>query len=99
MEAPNAVRNAFEARVLGMDVLLWRAQDEARTEILPEGMAAPTACTAADLRKVVEMWLQLGELSAIAKRQSANHTAYGKRDTDRTESTPGWLRWRYRMPR
>jgi hypothetical protein len=80
MGAPNAVRNAVEARVLGTDMLPWRAaRDETRKEILPEGMAAPTAGAAADLREVVGSWLQLGGLSSIAKRQTANHVAYGKR--------------------
>jgi hypothetical protein len=58
MGEPSKIRNAHEARVLGMDVLLWRAQGETRTEILPEGMVAPTARKAEDLNKIVESWLQ-----------------------------------------
>jgi hypothetical protein len=90
MGAPNAVRNGFEARVLGMDVLLWRAQEETRTEILPEGMVAPTARTAADLNTIVDSWLLFGELSVVAKRQTANYVgANGKRD--RTDREHPWM--------
>jgi hypothetical protein len=90
MGAPNAVINGFEARVLGMDVLLWRAQEETRTEILPEGMVAPTARTAADLNTIVDSWLLFGKLSVVAKRQTANYVgANGKRD--RTDREHPWM--------
>jgi hypothetical protein len=81
MGEPKAVRNAHEARVLGKDMLLWRARDETRKrkEILPEDMAAPTERTAEDLNKIVGSWLQYGELGIIAKRQTAFNFAYDKR--------------------
>ena len=79
MGEPSKILNAHEASALGMDILLWRAQEETRTEILPDGMAAPTARTAEDLKRAVEIWLQFGELSIVSKRQSALHFAYGKR--------------------
>jgi hypothetical protein len=99
MGEPKAVRNAFEARVLGKDILLWRAWDETRKEILPDGMAAPTERTAKDLNTTVGSWLQHGELSTIAKRQSANNIAYGNRV--RTDRENPWVVtiWRYQMRR
>jgi hypothetical protein len=84
MGEPKAVRNAHEARVLGKDMLLWRARDETHKEIIPEGMAAPTERTAEDLNKIVDSWLQHGELGTIAKRQTAFNFAYGKREPERT---------------
>ena len=84
MGEPKAVRNAHEARVLGKDMLLWRARDETHKDIIPEGMAAPTERTAEDLNKIVDSWLQHGELGTIAKRQTAFNFAYGKREPERT---------------
>jgi hypothetical protein len=84
MGEPKAVRNAFKARIL-----LWRARDETRKEILPDGTAAPTERTAKDLNTIVGSWLQHGELSIIAKRQSANNVAYGKRV--RTDRVHPWV--------
>jgi hypothetical protein len=76
MGEPSKILNAHEASVLGMDVLLWRAQEETRTEILSGGMVAPTARKAEDLKKAVETWLQCGEQSIVSKRQTALHFAY-----------------------
>ena len=76
MGEPSNILTAHEASTLGMDILLWRAQEETRKEILPDGMAAPEARTAEDLQRVVETWLQFGELSIVSKRQSALHFAH-----------------------
>jgi hypothetical protein len=68
---------------------LWRALDETRKEILPDGMATPTERTTEDLSTIVDSWLQYGDLSIVAKRQSANNVAYGKRV--RTDREHPWM--------
>jgi hypothetical protein len=52
-------------------------------------MVAPTERTAEDLSKIVDSWLQHGELSIIAKRQTAFNFAYGKRA--RTDVEHPWM--------
>ena len=46
MGEPSKILNAHEATTLGMDILLWRAQEDTRKEILPDGIAAPEARSA-----------------------------------------------------
>jgi hypothetical protein len=68
MGEPSKILNAHEASTLGMDILLWRAQEETRKEVLPDDIAVPEARTANDLKRAVETWLQYGELSIVSKR-------------------------------
>jgi hypothetical protein len=89
MGEPSKILNAHEATTLDMVILLWRAQEETRNEILPDGIAVPEARSTEDLKRIVETWLQYGELSIVSKRQTALHYAYGKRD--RNEVEPPWM--------
>ena len=89
MGEPRKIINAHEASTLGMDILLWRAQETTRKEILPDDIAEPEKRTLKDLKRIVETWLQYGELSIVSKRQTALHFAYGKRA--RTDVEPPWM--------
>ena len=89
MGEPSKILNAHEATTLGMDILLWRAQEETRNEIRPDGIAAPKKRSAEELKRMVETWLQYGELSIVSKRQTSLNYAYGKRA--RTDVEPPWM--------